>query len=624
MEFTAVITDQATEIPRSQGLFSKREIAFIDSGVEDYQYLAAGVITGIEPIVLDRDRDGIEQITEVLQAKASEDVPTRYQAIHLVSHGSPGCLYLGNSRLSLETLPKYYQQLQQWRQVLAENAELLVYGCQVAATPAGNWFIQLLEQLSGMQVAASAKPVGNTDTGKNWELEFGTGKISTSIAFSRDIQETYTGSLVSVDITSDEYDTSNSDTSLREAIVTSPDGSTINLGAYNYELTITGNENDGEKGDLDINGKELTIIGDSANTTTIDASGLGDRVFHVLNGGTLTLENVKVTGGNVSGGDDGGGIFNYDSTVTIKNSTVTRNTADGDYSDGGGIANKQGTLNIYNSTISNNYASDTDDANDAISTGGGINNYDGTVTIVNSTISNNTAFSDTNGNEEGVGGGLYVEQKDGDPVLKLTHVTIAGNSTYESGGGVYIKNKLKNSGNPTDLTITNSIIADNSIDSGSGYADFDEDGQSTITIEGKNIIESYDIPSPQGSGTIDSSDPSLGNLTDNGGSTKTHLLPANSIAVNAGEDSAIPEDNADLNDNSDTSETLPLDQRGETRKVGTVDIGAVENQKPTTPTDSDSSYNQIAENASNGTSVGITASSSDPDISDTVTYSLSD
>ncbi|WP_170861467.1 cadherin repeat domain-containing protein, partial [Geitlerinema sp. PCC 9228] len=43
---------------------------------------------------------------------------------------------------------------------------------------------------------------------------------------------------------------------------------------------------------------------------------------------------------------------------------------------------------------------------------------------------------------------------------------------------------------------------------------------------------------------------------------------------------------------------------------------------PSQPSDSDSSDNQIAENASNGTSVGITASSSDPDSSDTVTYSL--
>jgi hypothetical protein len=43
---------------------------------------------------------------------------------------------------------------------------------------------------------------------------------------------------------------------------------------------------------------------------------------------------------------------------------------------------------------------------------------------------------------------------------------------------------------------------------------------------------------------------------------------------------------------------------------------------PSTPIDIDANLNQVAENAANGTVVGITASSTDPDVGDTVTYSL--
>lgn len=62
---------------------------------------------------------------------------------------------------------------------------------------------------------------------------------------------------------------------------------TIILPAGTYVLTESGiNEDDAALGDLDITADELTIVGDGAATTIIDASGLStqsrDRVFHIL------------------------------------------------------------------------------------------------------------------------------------------------------------------------------------------------------------------------------------------------------------------------------------------------------------------------------------------------------
>lgn len=82
-----------------------QQIVFIDSQVEDYQFLATGILPGIEIIILDSRRDGIEQITAVLSTKHN------LNSVHIVSHGSPGCLYLGNKNLNLSTLNKYAEKL---------------------------------------------------------------------------------------------------------------------------------------------------------------------------------------------------------------------------------------------------------------------------------------------------------------------------------------------------------------------------------------------------------------------------------------------------------------------------------------------------------------------------------
>ena len=102
-------------------------IAFIDAAVADYQTLLDRVKLGVEAIVIDSHRDGVEQISEVLANRTNID------SIHLVSHGEPGSLQLGKTRLSVDNLEAYGEQLQQWRRALTIDADILIYGCNVAA-----------------------------------------------------------------------------------------------------------------------------------------------------------------------------------------------------------------------------------------------------------------------------------------------------------------------------------------------------------------------------------------------------------------------------------------------------------------------------------------------------------
>ncbi|MEG4317899.1 MULTISPECIES: DUF4347 domain-containing protein, partial [unclassified Microcoleus] len=135
----SVLSERAIELANhinaGQGNFGEKgekgdrlsTIVFIDAAVTDYQTLLDGVKFGVEAIIIDADRDGVEQISEVLANRTNID------SIHLVSHGEPGSLQLGKTRLSIDNLEDYGKQLQQWRRALTVGADILIYGCNVAA-----------------------------------------------------------------------------------------------------------------------------------------------------------------------------------------------------------------------------------------------------------------------------------------------------------------------------------------------------------------------------------------------------------------------------------------------------------------------------------------------------------
>ncbi|MGE5659703.1 MAG: DUF4347 domain-containing protein, partial [Actinomycetota bacterium] len=163
----------------------KKQIIFINPKVEDYKQLIAGVKPGIEIVVLDPLRDGVEQITQVLANR--KDI----EAVHIVSHGSDGSINLGSTQLNNENLQAYGSQLQAWKKSLATGADLLIYGCDVAAGEIGNQFVQQLSNLTGADVAASTNLTGNSALGADWILEKQTGSIESGLAFEESALESY-------------------------------------------------------------------------------------------------------------------------------------------------------------------------------------------------------------------------------------------------------------------------------------------------------------------------------------------------------------------------------------------------------------------------------------------------
>ncbi|GCL41287.1 DUF4347 domain-containing protein [Dolichospermum planctonicum] len=135
-------------------------IVFIDASLSDYQTLQTGIIEGVKTVIISPEQDGIEQISQILQQHP------HITTIHILSHGAPGCLYLGNSQLNLTNIHNYTQQLQQW-----QPQNILLYGCNVAAGDAGTEFIHKLHQITNATISASTTKTGNAALGGNWQLE---------------------------------------------------------------------------------------------------------------------------------------------------------------------------------------------------------------------------------------------------------------------------------------------------------------------------------------------------------------------------------------------------------------------------------------------------------------------
>jgi hypothetical protein len=166
-----------------------KEIVFIDGTVEDYQRLAAGVQPGTQVIILDPKRDGVTQIAKVLKDF------TNIRAIHIVSHGKEGTLQLGSTHLNADTLETYTSFLQQWKSALIPDADILLYGCNVAAGASGVAFVEKLSQLTGANIAASNNLTGSAALGGDWNLEVKIGSITTSLAFDSSVLQEYTSVL---------------------------------------------------------------------------------------------------------------------------------------------------------------------------------------------------------------------------------------------------------------------------------------------------------------------------------------------------------------------------------------------------------------------------------------------
>ena len=162
------------------------EIIFVDASVKDLLPFLAG--RSGEVVVLQAGRDGVAQIAAALAGR------TGINAIHILSHGGVGELYLGNATLSLNSMVgDYADELAAIKASLATNADILVYGCNFGEGELGALATEALARLTGADVASSTDVTGNAAKGGNWVLERQTGSIEAKSALDEEGQAQFDG-----------------------------------------------------------------------------------------------------------------------------------------------------------------------------------------------------------------------------------------------------------------------------------------------------------------------------------------------------------------------------------------------------------------------------------------------
>ena len=241
----------------------------------------------------------------------------------------------------------------------------------------------------------------------------------------------------------------------------------------------------------------IDLAGPGANLLQIAGAGAYRIATIAQTTGSLAFNGLTATRGAFSGG--AGGAFLNQGTLTLEASSVTGSTAN----DGGGIFDDatSSILYLHNSTLSGNTATN--------GSGGGLYHEGVADVLLDSTISGNTAsihgggaVIDSSGNANSAVAG----------VGRLVGVTISNNSvgnTFTSfGGGVFTY------GSPT---IANSVIEGNT-------GGPDPDLRGGYTDGGGNLINT----------SSSATNPGLGPLAYNGGTTQTLLPLPGSAAICTG------------------------------------------------------------------------------------------
>jgi Ca2+-binding RTX toxin-like protein len=288
------------------------EVVFVDTHVENYETILAGINPNIQIVLLDNQKDGVKQMADYLAQHQS------VEAIHIISHGSSGSLQLGTGSLTLNSMTQQYSvEMAVIKQALSEQADILIFGCDFAKGQAGQEAAILLGQLTGAEVAASNDVTGHTSLGGDWDLEIMIGTIETQIAVSEDTQANWKGLLAETWM--------NASTG---AVIGGPAGNDWYVGdSANNTPTAAGSGNDimyGAGGDDNLQGGsgDDILVGGAGNDTLSGNSNddviLGGTGNDYLDGGSAVGKNTIIGGGGndqMVGGDWRGCLSLYGSWI---------------------------------------------------------------------------------------------------------------------------------------------------------------------------------------------------------------------------------------------------------------------------------------------------------------------
>ncbi|MBN1993561.1 MAG: hypothetical protein JW953_12750 [Anaerolineae bacterium] len=297
---------------------------------------------------------------------------------------------------------------------------------------------------------------------------------------------------------------------------------------YNAVMTVTGSRVLSNTSDAEGGGGLLNASRDHLTATLTISNSLVS--YNVANGSDA----LNGTGGgiwNASGSSGGLSRLNINNS-TISHNRAVNGGGIANAFDSATISHKL-EVTVNNSTISHN--STLALTGNQVGNGGGLFNMNGTMTLVNSTLSGNAAngIPGAGTDVSGMGGGAVNAGSTLISRLILTNTTVTGNHANVTGGGLGT-GLLDPAAWGTATTLKNSLVAGNSATMlPANCTSQPTSAPNMFVSQGYNLENGNTCNLTQASDLINT-DPLLGPLADNGGPTQTHALPPGSPAIDQG------------------------------------------------------------------------------------------
>jgi VCBS repeat-containing protein len=242
------------------------DIVLIDTRIEGYDTIVQAYQDTATIVLMNADQSGVDLVTQSLQ-QAGETATVR-----IFSHGSRGVFAMGADVVNTDSvMDELHSDITVWSSYLTENADILVYGCNVAEGADGIELIENLAQVTGADIAASDDSTGATHLGGDWDLEVHIGDIDTESLEKDEV-------LTPLDITLDGA----------TPIITVPSSTP----SINEDTTLA------------FSGLDLTISDTDAGTSTLD-------ITVEITNGSGTLWDDDISGNPLGSQGDLDGINNF-------------------------------------------------------------------------------------------------------------------------------------------------------------------------------------------------------------------------------------------------------------------------------------------------------------------------
>lgn len=147
----------------------RHELLIINSNTYGTDIIIEEAGEGKDILVL--DIASADPMADIAAFMAEKDYD--YDAVHFVTHGDETGILVGTRHI---TEGEYFAPM---KDHLAEDADIMIYGCDTAAAENGQAFLQEMADATGADIAASVDSTGSSAYGANWNLEYTIGSVET-------------------------------------------------------------------------------------------------------------------------------------------------------------------------------------------------------------------------------------------------------------------------------------------------------------------------------------------------------------------------------------------------------------------------------------------------------------